>query len=213
VTAALIHQWKHVFRYAAGDEVRLFDGNLHEVRARIDVLTKEKAELTVLETLPHGWVLPREVWLYASIVKKDTFEWLAEKCTELGVSKIIPIITDRTIKKDVHIERLTAIVIEASEQSERRSIPTVNEPVSLEDALAETESMKRFVCKKDGNTTIDQSQEPVALFIGPEGGWSDAECAIFESKKIPSVSLGVQNLKAETAAIVAVASASSSANI
>ncbi len=202
----MIHQWKHVFRYGEGDAVILFTGTGVEVRGVLEIVSKDKAVVRIEEQLTGGWLPKREVYLYAALIKKDKFEWLAEKCTELGVSKIVPVIAERTIKKDINLERLHAIVIEASEQSERGSVPTVAEPISLADALLETEKMERFVCIKGGSDLVRdaESTTPIVLFIGPEGGWSDDERALFKDEKIKTLSLGVQNLKAETAAIVAV---------
>jgi 16S rRNA (uracil1498-N3)-methyltransferase len=201
----LIHQWKHVFRYASGDEIVLFNGRGTEVRCQFDLLSKEKAVVSIIELLPGGWIPQREVWLYAALIKKDKFEWLAEKCTELGVTKIVPVVAERTIKKDINLDRLTAIVIEAAEQSERGTVPHISEPLTLADALAEAQAAQIVIANRSGAELSLNAAKPVALFIGPEGGWSPTEEAFFSEQHLATLSLGVQNLKAETAAIVGVA--------
>jgi len=184
----------------------LFDDSGFEYVATIVRFHEDGAEVT-LDEKRAGIVPTREVWLCMSIIKKDNFEWVVEKATELGVTHIVPIISGRTEKKALNMERLRSIAKEASEQSGRANIPIVHEPVALADSFEIVKANVVFVC----DTGIDayvklQSGTPkdsIALYVGPEGGWDDADKALFSGQKIDSISLGPLVLRAETAAIAA----------
>src|SRR4051812_13164992 len=115
----LLNQLKRVLRLSSGDQVILFDDSGSDFLATIDEFGKDYVSFSVSEKRENKTSPQRETWLFASIVKKDTFEWIVEKATELGVSHIVPIISARTEKKDLNMERLTKISIEAAEQSGR----------------------------------------------------------------------------------------------
>src|SRR3954462_11405795 len=119
-------QWRKVFRFVSGDKVILFDGSGYDFVCEIKDFEKDAAEVQVTEVREVSQI-DRETWLFAAIVKKDTFEWIVEKATELGVSHIIPVIAERTEKKQLNIERLKKIMIEASEQSGRSTVPVLSE--------------------------------------------------------------------------------------
>ena len=145
--------------------------------------------------------------IFASLIKKDKFEWVLEKCTELGVSHFVPVISERSEKKDLNIERAEKILKEASEQSERGILPTICEPLSLREALENTD-FPVFAFNLDGEKSDFEkikTFERVGILIGPEGGWGKKDSEIFKEKNILCVTLGLQVLRAETAS-VAVAS-------
>ncbi len=133
----LTHQWKSVFRLESGDSVILFSGDGFDYTYEIKILSKNEAELILQEKIENKNTPVRAVYLFASLVKKDNFEWILEKGTELGVSHFIPVVSERTEKKDLNMERAQKIVIEASEQSGRGSVPAIHKVVSLEDSLKE----------------------------------------------------------------------------
>ncbi len=199
----LIHQWMKVFRLHAGAEVIIFDGSGYEFHAKISELHKVKA---MLEVVGEGKKLPsasREVYLFVSIIKKDNFEWVVEKATELGVSHIVPILAERSEKKNVNMERLQKISIEASEQSGRGNLPHVYEPLSVGEACNAFMDVEKVVLEFGGQSieTIEEKQSPIGIFIGPEGGWGENDLDVFESYDISHVSIGVNVLRAETASI------------
>ena len=202
--AATVSQWRKVFRFGTGDKVVLFDDSGFEYVATIVRFYEDGAEVALGEK-KQGIVPAREIWLCMSIIKKDNFEWVVEKATELGVTHIVPVISGRTEKKALNMERLRSIAKEASEQSGRGNIPIVHEPVALADSFEIVKADEKFVCDtgEDASKKLsaDASGKSIALYIGPEGGWDDADKALFNDNKILPISLGELVLRAETAAI------------
>lgn len=208
----LLNQWRNVLRMEEGKSIVLFDGRGDEVLCEFVSLTKKSATLKVLER-KQGITRARDVTLYMALIKKDNFEMVLEKATELGVSHIIPVETARTEKKRVNYERAQKIVREASEQSGRGTVPTVGEIVHISELLGrpglpEREGLVVFDPRGEKSaraffTAYDTS--PIALLIGPEGGFTNDEIASFHALKVPVVTTGTQILRAETAVIVALA--------
>ena len=200
----LLHQWIKVFRLKVSDRVILFNGSGMEYEGYFKILAKNEAVLifdkeTIIENLPKV-----KLHIFQSIIKKDNFELIAQKCTEIGVSAFHPIISERSEKKDLNIERINKIVTEASEQSGRGSVPEVFSPASLEDSIKNF-SGNLFVLDFDGKSfsSIKQDGDKIGLLLGPEGGWSEKERIFLKERGIKSISLGNQVLRAETASIVA----------
>jgi len=200
----LRHQLKSVFRLGKGDNVILFDNSGYDFVARIEGFDDEAVTFTLLEKRENTVTPKRETHLFAAIVKKDTFEWIAEKATELGVSHIIPIITDRTEKKDVNFERLEKIIREAAEQSGRSTLPELHEVMELEDALKKFGEIKSIAWEPTASKFAAEDLENTSgTYIGPEGGWTPRELELFKQHSVLVRSLGPQILRAETAVVVA----------
>lgn len=210
-SADFVHQIRKVFRLKSGDEVILFDGSGSDYLCKLH----ERENVLSIISVSHSRYMPqKEVYLFASIIKKDNFEWIVEKATELGVTHIVPIISERSEKKALNMERLEKIAMEASEQSGRGNVPFVEGVIDLEKAL---DSKGKYAdVLKDGNVLAFHTNEsanrfvqdqnivkPQAIFIGPEGGWSPKEVEMFNKNKIGLVSLGNQVLRAETAVVAA----------
>ncbi len=208
----LIHQWRNVFRYTTGGQVIVFNGDGMDYFCLISEMYSHTAELSIVSkkksTMPE-----RKVCLAMAIVKKDTFELITEKATELGVSEIIPLIAERSEKKSIRMDRLEKITIEAAEQSGRGDVPFVHDALSVKDFLENpglenygqkiifhvgAEKVEKSVTDFLKNT---ESDLPTLLCIGPEGGWSDSEVSQFIEKGFNVQSLGNLTLRAETAAI------------
>lgn len=202
---ALIHQWKKVFRLTSGDQVIVFDGSGTDYIAEISFEGKDSAALSIVEAKKNNVGINSDITLYAAIVKKDNFEWIVEKATELGVSKIVPVISERSEKKNLNIERLRRILIESSEQSWRGNVPVLAEIISLEDVITEIKSISQSIIAWDPTgdecSESEMKQRPISIFVGPEGGWSERELAAFKDSKIKVRSIGKQILRAETAVI------------
>jgi 16S rRNA (uracil1498-N3)-methyltransferase len=201
----VIRQWKKVFRYEAGAEVVLFDGNI-EVLAKIVELSKkdEKAKLVLGEMKTPVDNSKSKIYLALSILKGEHTDMVVEKATELGVSGIILVLTDRVVKKGVNLDRLQKIAIEASEQCGRIDVPEITTCESLETLLDSKDYDKKVVLDMGGEKLSNITGEKILLFIGPEGGWSDDERNMFKSKTVTLASIGENVLRAETAAIVGV---------
>lgn len=202
----LVHQWKKVFRYNVGSQVILFDGTGTDYLCMISSLRSLGATLSIIKKTES--VIPRKnVWLCMAMVKKDNFELIAQKVTELGVTHIVPILCEHSEKRKINMVRIKKIITEASEQSGRGDIPVV-EPVTTITELFQKGILpqEKIVLHTEGGMTFDKyktttDQLSIAVFVGPEGGFSPKEIALFKSYNMSVVSLGPQVLRAETAAI------------
>ncbi|MDB5182284.1 MAG: hypothetical protein JWO47_68 [Candidatus Saccharibacteria bacterium] len=199
----LRNQWLKVFRYRVGDEVVLFDGVAVERLYKISRIEPDAVELQLITEFERK--LPaKHVYLFWSLLKKDKTEWVIQKCTELGISNFVPIIAERSEKLGFNVERAEKIAIEAAEQCGRSDIPHVREPLTLEEAVHEyQDKVTLLVCDEPSETSLGESDKPTGIFIGPEGGWTEAELALFKENSLGSLNLGNLILRAETAAIAA----------
>ncbi len=208
----LLHQWTKVFRLTSSDRIVLFNGNGKEFEGYFKILSRNEAVIAVDKEIPRGGTLGikkgstsgnLELHIFQGIIKKDNFELIVEKCTELGVTAIHPVLAERSEKKDLNMERLRKISTEASEQSGRVELPEIFEPTDLEIAVENFDG-EIFALDFDGESLRAKRSNPdlkLGILIGPEGGWTENERDFFEHKKIKSFSLGSQILRAETAAI------------
>jgi len=228
----LIHQLVNVFRFKVSDKVILFDGSGFEYECEIILINKKPARLNsggeirlnILKRIQGRSLCSKNISLYLSLIKKNNFELAVEKCTEVGMVEIHPIISERSEKKDLNLERLNKIVKEASEQSWRMTLPEVFEIQSLEQAVTQAVSEGKECVTFHTVSEIEaghnrpghQNDHPaltkagidgsykIAAFVGPEGGWTEKEMELFKQNNFKILSLGQNILRAETAAIVAV---------
>ena len=206
------HQWQRVFRFGTGDRVLLFDGSGYDYLCEIKEYQGETTILNVVSVEVNNVKPNRNVILVSALVKKDTFEWIAEKATELGVSQLIPLLAERSEKKSINEDRLEKIIIEASEQSGRGTLMKLDLVKDLSFILKDKRLIshaivfeptgRKFEASDFGPNVFDE-EKPLTVFIGPEGGWSEKELELFVKAGIPAVSLGPQILRAETAVIAA----------
>lgn len=209
-------QWRKVFHMVSGDKLLVFNGFGSTFLCELQGYVDKSAKLAVLEeTFPQSDVSQhRETWLCAAIVKKDTFEWIVEKATELGVSRIIPIVAERSEKKNLNMGRLQKIIIESAEQSGRVTLPKIDAPIDelltfseallmlLSDANISPENIIAWDPQGDTFTpAVLQGKNKVISLVGPEGGWSPSELALLKEKGIATYSMGSQILRAETAVV------------
>ncbi|MFZ2621137.1 MAG: RsmE family RNA methyltransferase [Minisyncoccia bacterium] len=203
----LVHQWRSVFRYNVGSQVILFDGSGIDYLALITSLRNTGATMEIIEKkFRKNLNNARNLFLCVGLIKKDNFELVVQKTTELGAKHIIPVLCERSEKKNLNMKRLEKIAIEASEQSGRGDIPIISEIVELSYLLKNnTLPKEKFFLHMDGqyigDTLQNKNSKDLAVFIGPEGGFSDKEIQDFAFHNTPSVSLGTQTLRAETTAI------------
>lgn len=202
---SLIHQWRSVLRYTAGQQVALFDGQAQERLYRITEINEREAHLEHITDLTRN--LPqREIYLLFALLKSDKNDWILQKCTELGVSHFMPLVTTRTVNAKFNEERAKKIVIEAAEQCGRSDIPSIRSQMTLETALKELAGKALvYVCAQQGTDSGPTSSGPVAVCVGPEGGWAPEEEQVFERYNTAALNLHDFTLRAETAAVAAVA--------
>jgi len=198
----------NVLRLQAGGQVKLFDDRTGEWLAQIVDAGRKKVTLTVVERLRERELVP-DLWLMFAPIKRGRIDWLVEKATELGVARLVPVVTRRTIVDRLNLDRLRAHAIEAAEQCERSALPELAEPAKLE-AILKTWPADRalYFADEGGGTPLAEAARPgpASILIGPEGGFTDDERqAIRELAQAVPVSLGPRILRADTAALAAVA--------
>jgi 16S rRNA (uracil1498-N3)-methyltransferase len=200
----LLHQWQKVFRLKASDRVIVFNGGDSEYEGYFKVLARNEAVLAIDKERKVKNPINTELHILQSIIKKDNFELVVEKCTEIGATAFHPIISERSEKKDLNIERLNKIAKEAVEQSGKTKLPKIFEPESLGKAITDFDG-ELFVLDFGGQSLTEvidvNKNKKIGVLIGPEGGWSDIEKDLFEQEGIQSISFGTQTLRAETATI------------
>jgi 16S rRNA (uracil1498-N3)-methyltransferase len=210
------HYLKNVMRLAEGDAVTLFNGRDGEWRGHIAAV-KRNACSVALERQERPQADEPDVWLLFAPIKRTPLDFLVQKAAELGVSQLRPVITRRTDVSRVNTDRLRAIVVEAAEQCERLTVPVVGEPVPLDAALAAWPAGRRLlVCAEIGpvrpigeilsESGTATSGMATAVMTGPEGGFTTTELdALRNLPFVTAVGLGPRILRAETAAIAALA--------
>lgn len=199
----LLWQWNKVLRFKPGNELVLFNGNFIDYNFTISHIDPKKAQLILINknniTKSHY-----QRYLFWSLLKRDNNELIIQKATELGIDHFVPIISDRTIKKDFNYERAKKIAIEASEQCGRGDIPILHPVIKLADAVGiYKDSVLLYVGNMDYKNQNLKQQSDSGFFIGPEGGWTDSELDLFSHNKVSGINLGNNILRAETAAIIA----------
>ena len=204
------HYLKDVMRLKIGDKLSIFN-TLGEWNAVIEAYEKKGVKIKIIGKA-RDKDDEKNIWLGFSPIKQNPLNFLIQKGTELGVQKFVPILSERTIVKEINIERIKKIIVEASEQSNRISVPEINKAETLKDFLS---SFPKNGClifcdincdKSDLKDILSKKIEgPVCILIGPEGDFSEKERQlIIEKKEIYSLSLATNILRAETAAIAAV---------
>ena len=206
-TAQQAHYLATVMRRAPGNTLRLFNGRDGEYQARIEAIRRDQASLLIQHLLRPQAPDP-DLWLAFALLKRDATDLVVQKATELGATALLPLLTERTNAHRVNHERLTAIAIEAAEQSERLTIPEIHPPQPFGKLLAGWPPDRRlFVAvERKAAQPIPPMCGPTALLIGPEGGFSPAELdAVAAHPFVTPVTLGPRILRAETACIAGLA--------
>lgn len=198
----ILHQWRNVFRMKKGEHVILFNKLGTEYTCVVENIERKSATL-IIQSEERGRHAARTLILCAALIKKDNFDLVLQKAVELGATRIIPLITERSEKKGLNLERAERIAIEASEQCGRVDVPMIDAPLSFEAAL-QTLSLDATIVGFDptGSTFDVQvfAHKNLALFVGPEGGWTEHELdALQSSGRV--IQLPTFVLRAETAAI------------
>ncbi|WP_374764406.1 16S rRNA (uracil(1498)-N(3))-methyltransferase [Yunchengibacter salinarum] len=207
------HYLAHVLRARPGEQIGLFNGRDGEWLAQITGVNKKAVELAVL-SLRRGQRPEPDIWLAFAPIKKARIDFVAQKATELGAARLMPVMTRRTQVDRVKTDRLAANAREAAEQCERLSLPRVDEPTRLDDLLAAWPHDRHLMfCDEDlsGRPALDaltrfdpETPGPWGILIGPEGGFDPAERdAIHRLPHVVPVSLGPRLLRADTAAMAA----------
>ncbi len=208
----ILRQWFNVFKFKQRHRVILFDGtDGRESECEIvSLLDPKNVIVKIIESRICPNVPRLRVTLFQSLLKKGNLDLVAEKTTELGLSRLVPVLSDRSEKKGINHERMEKIMREASEQSGRCELPTVDPLTSYND-LFDHYALPKILFHPEGEPFGNAGREAlfaggeIGLLVGPEGGWSAREVELCNAKNVGVFSLGTPILRAETAAIVAVA--------
>ncbi|MCX5782507.1 MAG: RsmE family RNA methyltransferase [Elusimicrobia bacterium] len=208
------HHIIRVLRYKKGQEINLFDGSGQIYMGKIEEILKDELKGTIINK-KEGKIPKIRINLYQSIPKGERFDWLIEKSAELGVKRVIPIYTERSVVRNISVSKIgrwQRISLGACEQSNRADIMDVSAPLDLTEALKglplnstsiipwESENIKTF----EDIINANKLPEEVNIFIGPEGGFSNREIEIAVSKNVIPVTLGPRILRVETAGLLSV---------
>jgi 16S rRNA (uracil1498-N3)-methyltransferase len=206
-SAAQGHYLGAVMRRGTDDRIHLFNGRDGEWISRITVLGRGKATLYV-ETQSRPQRDEPDIWLVFGLLKRDATDLVVEKATELGVSTVLPAVTERTNAARVNLDRLRAIAVEAAEQCERLTVPTVHPPNQLQAILRDWPTARPLLTamERADVAPLTARLPPVGLLIGPEGGFGPRDHMLLRQHEfVRSISLGPRILRAETAAIAGLA--------
>ena len=200
------HYLSKVMRVKENEVFSLFNKE-GEWEAKILGISKNTVEFKIIKQLRQKEII-RELWLAFSPIKSNYQNFMLQKATELGVTKFLPIIFDRTVVRKINKDRLEKIVIEASEQSNRINVPTIEEAQDLNSFLKKNSMDLIFTDLNSNIKKIDKSKftdKPVCIIIGPEGDFSETERGkILSFKGVQPIKINENILRSETAVISAI---------
>ena len=200
------HYISKVMRIKESEVFSLFNSS-GEWEAKILSISKNIVEFNITKQLRQKETT-KELWLAFSPIKSNYFNFMIQKATELGVTKFLPIVFDRTIVRKINKERLEKVIIEAAEQSNRINVPSIEEPKSLNSFLKNSKMDLIFTDLNTSNTKIDLNQltsNPTCVIIGPEGDFSEVERQeILEFNGVQAIKINENILRSETAVISAI---------
>ena len=203
------HYLKNVMRCKKNDQINLFNENDQEFLSKILEIKKYETILEIFE-LSNNTEIINDIFLIFSLVKKNKMDFIIQKATELGVRKIFPILTERSSIRDINPSRMVAIAKEASEQSNRISIPEISNLMTIQELLEQWDKKRSIlyadeILKINKNLTILNRKNFVksSLLVGPEGGFSPEENDMLKTYKyVFPISFGETILRSDTAVIV-----------
>ena len=212
------HYLKTVLRVKEGDKLRAFDGRGREYDCVVDKICRRHINLNILDVLDNGMELPVEICLAQCLIKAGNFEFVVEKCTELGVKKFLPVISERTVvrlsgeRAERRRLRWQKIAKESAKQCGGVCCPEIAPVMKFSDVLEESKAWDISIIPWEEERTQNLKEViagagncgKIMVFIGPEGGWDRKEISSAMEYGVIPVSLGKRILRSETAAITAV---------
>ena len=200
------HYISKVMRIKENEIFSLFNSS-GEWEAKILNITKSIVEFKITNQIRQK-ENQKELWLAFSPIKSNYFNFMIQKATELGITKFVPIIFERTVVRKLNKERLEKVIIEATEQSNRINIPTLEDATNLEDFLKSSEMNLIFTDLNSDNKKVDLEKltnKPVCIVVGPEGDFSENERGkILSFKDVQAIKINENILRSETAVISAI---------
>ena len=206
VTGDEFHHSIRVVRARVGEEVELFDRAGNAARGVVESIERDRAVIAARDPVPSR-ESPLAIHLAMAVIQLEKFELVLQKATELGVKTIIPLVTERVELRPERysgrMERWNKIVFEAVKQCGRALVPAIEPPATFDEVLARGGT--KILFDADAESEPLSGLQEVTILIGPEGGWSEEELARARDSKVVFARLGPRRLRAETAAIAAVA--------
>jgi len=209
-----VHHCVKVLRLQPGEEVELCDGKGNEAIARIDSVSKQSVELTVLECQAVLRESPIEIVLFQALPKAQKMEVILQKCTEIGLAGFVPVQCERCVVRlsdesdsRKKIGRWSDIVEEAAKQSKRGIVPTLHMPIRIQHADQWMSEFDLILVPHTGDgteplkTVLENAEKPkrIAVWVGPEGGFTEAEALVLQELGGKRVTMGPRILRTETA--------------
>jgi 16S rRNA (uracil1498-N3)-methyltransferase len=207
------HHLARVLRLPVGARVYAFDGSGHEYLCEVSQTNKHAAELAILEPLPDVVESPLQLTLAQALLKHDKFDWVVQKATELGLTRLVPLLTEHCdirhaeARAEARLHRWRRIALEAVKQCGRRTLPVITEPRTWSEYCAQEASALKLILSERGGqrlSLLTSATISVGAAVASEGGWSEAELQLAEQHGFTPIHLGPRILRAETAAITAV---------
>ena len=194
-------------RKREGDKIHITDGKGTVVIARIQHLRRQEAECIILEKLENYKPLKYQLHLCVAPTKNTSrWEWLLEKCTEIGCSQFTPLICDHSERKDLKLGRSERILVSAMKQSLKAFLPKLDAPTAFDKLVQQSKVEKKLICTGGATDHLSDAyhgESSVQILIGPEGDFSEDEIGMAQGHGYIPVHLGQQRLRTETAAVVA----------
>ncbi|MEN3974229.1 16S rRNA (uracil(1498)-N(3))-methyltransferase [Emcibacter sp. SYSU 3D8] len=213
LAADQVHYMRAVMRRREGDRFHVFNGCDGEWIAELAVLGKKAGTARLHERVREQTAVP-DLWLAFAPIKGARLDFVVQKATELGVAVLQPVLTERSVVRNVNLDRLRANAVEAAEQCECLNVPEIREPQTLRNLLGGWPSARGLIfCDEGGDRPALATLEAVkgqgtawGILTGPEGGFSDGERALIHAQKVAlPISLGPRIMRADTAAVAALA--------
>ena len=217
LTGRQAHQIRNVLRMKPGDRIIVLDNTGCEYTVALIKISQQQVFGKVIHKRLAQTEPRTQITLYQSLLAREKFEWVLQKCTELGVTGFVPMLTERSIVRSFNtitahrISRWRSIITEAAEQSGRGRIPQLEGPVNFSDVVPELGSFNLCLIGlpevtgqslREALQAGDTKPVTIAVFIGPEGGFTDNEMQLAKTKGVSPFSLGPRILRTETAAVV-----------
>ena len=214
---AIAHQIRNVLRLRVGSAILVLDNSGAEYEVLLRQVDRQQVIGEAVAKRPSPNEPTVQLTLYQALMKRDKFEWVLQKGTEIGVSAFVPLVTQRSLVQDVDLKankqaRWHKIITEAAEQSRRGRIPELHPPQTLVQALESHPAQPGLIAWEEEDSlrlrgALVEGERPshISLFIGPEGGFATEEVEAAQAAGIQAITLGKRILRAETAALVAAA--------
>ena len=206
---ARVAQHVRVLRLREGEAITLFDGSGGEVPATLAKIDKREVIVATAAHVAVEHESSRAITLYPALIANDRMDWMIQKATELGVAEIQPMFSERSqrIPGDVEkrVEHWRGVIVAACEQCGRNRIPEICAPVALAEATQKTQPPSAILLDAEGDGGSTRGESACAVFVGPEGGFSSVELNLLRERCERRLRIGFTVLRAETAAIAALA--------